>query len=73
MSKRITLVVDLSFNDDINTDNETLVNEIGKKVLNSIVSEVDHGNGIVPESADTFTTEVVVSHKGIIVESNKFI
>ena len=57
----------IEFESKIYSDEE--IKEIMGKIINALVHEVEAGNGLAPEEADTFTTKVTVKSDVIQEES----
>lgn len=64
MSKHLTYVVTVSFEDKIVSDND--IKEVGENIARAIKNEAN-GMGIAPENSDTFTKKIVVSERGVII------
>lgn len=56
--KTIKISLEITFNDHIVTEQYP---EITTKVINALIHEVESGNGLAPESAETFTTHIKVN------------
>jgi len=57
--KKITLTVELEFEDHLNTDGD--IDELTSNILDALVYVADH-EGIVPDSSETFTKKIKVSN-----------
>jgi len=68
--KSLTFEVTLTFCEKIESDDEIL--EVGNNILNALVGEISHGNGIAPQSSDNYTEEIQIRDPltGIVLKSN---
>lgn len=55
---KLTFTLELEFEDKITDDLEIAI--VGANIARAIKSEVDHGEGIVPETSETFTKSISV-------------
>lgn len=58
--KKLNFNVEIEFQDKITDDFE--IEDIAVNILNALVSEVNSGNGLVPENSDTYTKVIKVSN-----------
>jgi hypothetical protein len=61
--KKHSFIVELEFSDKIVSDSD--IEEIGISILESLVHEVNSGNGFAPEKSDTYTISIKVSNNVI--------
>lgn len=64
----IQFTVNITFADSITGDDEQ-IKEITNKIANALKHECDSGNGIAPDSSDTFTSEIQVIPQILVEES----
>lgn len=58
--KKHSFIVELEFADKIVSDSD--IEEIGINILDSLVSNVESGNGLAPDGSDTYTVSIKVSN-----------
>jgi hypothetical protein len=68
--KKVSFVVTIEFADKITGDGE--IKEVAQNIADSLNHTVNHGNGLAPECASTFTTKIIVESEilGVYVEKN---
>jgi hypothetical protein len=62
--KKVAFVLTLEFADDIQGSDvlkhQSLVNELAKNIVGSLVHTINHSSGLVPDDAETFTTKITI-------------
>lgn len=61
--KKHTFIIELEFADKIVNDSD--IEEISINILDSLVSNVESGNGLSPENSDTYTVSIKVNNNVI--------
>ena len=70
--KTLTLQVEITFTDHINSDNE--INEVCEKLSDAILNHIDHSEaGLAPDASETFVSSIrVISPTGDSVYNEVF-
>jgi hypothetical protein len=61
--KKHSFIVELEFADKIVSDSD--IEEIGINILDSLVNNIESGNGFAPENSDTYTVSIKISNNVI--------
>ena len=65
MTKTIRFSVEITFADYVKNDDKEVV-EVGQKIVDALVSHVDHSeNGLAPDDSETFVEHIRVDANGI--------
>jgi hypothetical protein len=62
--KTLTYVVNITFEDHINSDEE--FKEVGENILSALSYQANI-HGLAPEASETFTKEIEVSQSGLVL------
>ena len=66
--KRISLTVHMTFDDEVKD-----VDQLAANVLDGLIHQANNSSaGLAPESDETFTKEIEVSHNGLAIEIHTF-